>query len=46
MSKSNVIERIQTNLSNTIDTILNHQYLDALEKNAITKHGTHTDSKS
>lgn len=37
MSKSNVIERIQTNLSNTIDAILNHQYLNALEKNAINK---------
>ncbi|PWU80481.1 MAG: hypothetical protein DLM72_11970 [Candidatus Nitrosopolaris wilkensis] len=37
MGKSNISERIKSNLSNTIDTILNHQYLDALEKNAITK---------
>jgi thiaminase len=37
MSKSNIIERIQSNISNTIDAILNHQYLDALERNAIYK---------
>lgn len=29
----NFIGNIQINLSNTIDTILNHSYLDALEKN-------------
>lgn len=37
MSKLNLIEQIQRNLSNSIDAILNHQYLDALEKNAISK---------
>jgi thiaminase len=36
-SKSNFIEQIQSDLSNTIDTILNHQYLDALEKKGISK---------
>jgi len=35
--QSNFIENIQRNLSNTIDTILNHSYLDALEKNIIAK---------
>ena len=36
-SKSNFIERIRSNLSNTIDAILNHPYLYALEKKEITK---------
>ncbi len=36
-SKSNFIEQIQSDLSNTIDAILNHQYLDALEKKEISK---------
>jgi thiaminase len=36
MSQSNFIGNIQRNLSNTIDTILNHSYLDALGKNEIT----------
>jgi hypothetical protein len=31
-SKSNFIERIRSDLSNTIDAILNHPYLYALEK--------------
>jgi hypothetical protein len=31
-SKSNFIERIRGDLSNTIDAILNHPYLYALEK--------------
>ena len=36
-SQSNFIGNIQRNLSNTIDTILYHPYLDALEKNEIAK---------
>jgi thiaminase len=36
-NQSKFIGNIQRNLSNTIDTILNHSYLDALEKNEITK---------
>jgi thiaminase len=36
-NQSNFIGNIQRNLSNTIDTILNHSYLDALEKNEIAK---------
>lgn len=35
--QSDFIGNIQRNLSNTIDTILNHSYLDALEKNEIIK---------
>jgi hypothetical protein len=31
-SKSNFIERIRSDLSNTIDAILNHPYLYPLEK--------------
>src|SRR5919197_5131957 len=36
-NKSNFIGNIQRNLSNTIDAILNHSYLHALEKNEIAK---------
>jgi thiaminase len=36
-NQSNFIRNIQRNLANTIDTILNHSYLDALDKNKITK---------
>jgi thiaminase len=36
-SKSNFIEQIRSDLSNTIDAILNHPYLYALEKNEISK---------
>jgi thiaminase len=36
-SKSNFIEQIRSDLSNTIDTILNHPYLYALEKKEISK---------
>ena len=35
--ESNFIGNIQRDLANTIDTILNHSYLDALDKNKITK---------
>src|SRR5919197_5475437 len=35
--ESNFIGNIQRDLANTIDTILNHSYLDALDKNRITK---------
>jgi hypothetical protein len=31
-SKSNLMERIRSDLSDTIDAILNHPYLYALEK--------------
>ncbi len=37
MSQSNLIDKIQSNLSKTILSILNHQYFSALEKNAIRK---------
>ena len=36
-SKSNFIEQIRSDLSNTIDAILNHPYLDALEKKELSK---------
>ena len=36
-SKSNFIEQIRSDLSNTIDAILNHPYLYALEKKEISK---------
>jgi thiaminase len=36
-NKSNLIEQIRSDLSNTIDAILNHQYLDALEKKEISR---------
>ena len=36
-SKSNFIELIRSDLSNTIDAILNHPCLYALEKNEISK---------
>lgn len=36
-SKSNFIEEIRSDLSNTIDAILNHPYLYALEKKQISK---------
>jgi thiaminase len=36
-NQSNFIGNIQRNLSNTIDTILNHSYLHSLEKNEIAK---------
>jgi thiaminase len=36
-SKSNFIEQIRSDLSNTIDAILNHPYLFALEKKEISK---------
>src|SRR5216684_2511348 len=36
-SKSNFIELIRSDLSNTIDAILNHPYLYALEKKEISK---------
>lgn len=36
-SKPNFIEQIRSDLSNTIDAILNHQYLDALEKKEISR---------
>jgi thiaminase len=36
-SKSNFIEHIRSDLSNTIDAILNHPYLYALEKKEISK---------
>src|SRR5919198_2139014 len=35
--ESNFIGNIQRDLANTIDTILNHSYLDALDKNKIRK---------
>src|SRR5919198_3890697 len=35
-NQSNFIVNIQRNLSNTISAILNHSYLDGLEKNEIT----------
>jgi thiaminase len=36
-NQSNFIRNTQRRLANTIDTILNHSYLDALEKNEISK---------
>jgi thiaminase len=36
-SQSNFIGNIQRNLSNTIDIILIHPYIEALEKNEIAK---------
>ncbi|MGB7957190.1 MAG: hypothetical protein WCF23_24715, partial [Candidatus Nitrosopolaris sp.] len=36
-SKSNFIEQIRSDLSNTIDAILNYPYLYALEKKEISK---------
>src|ERR671937_625163 len=36
-NQSNFIRNTQRRLANTIDTILNHSYLDALDKNKITK---------
>src|SRR2546422_1859879 len=36
-NKFNLIEQIRSDLSNTIDAIINHQYLDALEKKEINR---------
>jgi len=37
-NKFNLIEQIRSDLSNTIDAIINHQYLDALEKKDTVNH--------